>query len=427
VGQTAVTYGFDDANRLTSVTQGANAVGFTYDAASRRTTATLPNSVSIDYGYDNANQLTSITHKRLGATLQALSYTYDLAGRRITMGGSAARINLPPALASATYDANNRLTNWGGATLTYDFNGNLTNDGTQTYTWDTRDRLTALSGSIGASFGYDAFNRRYSKTIGGTQSGTLYDGWREVHTTTGATINSTYLNGLGLDERYARTQSGTTLTFLPDAVGSTVNLVSPGGAMTGTFTYEPYGSSTQSGADNTQFRYTGREEDGTGLMYYRNRYYSPRLSRFVSEDPIGLAGGDNLYAYVGGDPLGLRDPLGEHAIVAPILILAGGWSAYKGLSALADFISESKTQELVVQSREIDRKQVEKDPLAPIYPGGRPRAIDQLERERQQLPIRIPDAIEQGKRLDDIISPDEKKLMELARKKRCLPNQCCRW
>lgn len=41
------------------------------------------------------------------------------------MGGSASRIKLPPALASATYDANNRLTNQAGTTLTYDFNGNL--------------------------------------------------------------------------------------------------------------------------------------------------------------------------------------------------------------------------------------------------------------------------------------------------------------
>ena len=52
-GQTAVIYGFDDANRITSITQDANAVGFTYDGASRRTQATLPNGVTIDYGYDN--------------------------------------------------------------------------------------------------------------------------------------------------------------------------------------------------------------------------------------------------------------------------------------------------------------------------------------------------------------------------------------
>jgi RHS repeat-associated protein len=56
---------------------------------------------------------------------------------------------------------------------------------------------------------------------------------------------------------------------------------------------------------------TGRENDGTGLYYYRARYYSPTLQRFLGEDPIGFAGGDvNLYAYVGNNPLRWRDPMG---------------------------------------------------------------------------------------------------------------------
>ena len=37
------------------------------------------------------------------------------------------------------------------------------------------------------------------------------------------------------------------------------------------------------------FQYTGRENDATGLYYYRARYYSPTLRRFISEDPLGLA------------------------------------------------------------------------------------------------------------------------------------------
>jgi uncharacterized protein RhaS with RHS repeats len=51
------------------------------------------------------------------------------------------------------------------------------------------------------------------------------------------------------------------------------------------------------------------------LYYYRARYYHPQLARFVAEDPIGLAGGINLYAYVRGNPLGAIDPLGLDAIV----------------------------------------------------------------------------------------------------------------
>jgi len=56
---------------------------------------------------------------------------------------------------------------------------------------------------------------------------------------------------------------------------------------------------------------TGRENDGTGLYYYRARYYSPTLQRFISEDPIGFAGGDvNFYAYVGNNPIRYIDPRG---------------------------------------------------------------------------------------------------------------------
>jgi RHS repeat-associated protein len=58
-------------------------------------------------------------------------------------------------------------------------------------------------------------------------------------------------------------------------------------------------------------QYTGRENDGTGLMYYRARYYHAGCARFISEDPIGWASGQtNNYAYVGGSPVMRRDPSG---------------------------------------------------------------------------------------------------------------------
>jgi YD repeat-containing protein len=52
------------------------------------------------------------------------------------------------------------------ASLSYDNNGNLTSDGTNTYTWDARNHLTTISGATTASFTYDAFGRRASKSIG---------------------------------------------------------------------------------------------------------------------------------------------------------------------------------------------------------------------------------------------------------------------
>jgi RHS repeat-associated protein len=51
-------------------------------------------------------------------------------------------------------------------------------------------------------------------------------------------------------------------------------------------------------------------QDGSGLLYKRNRYYDPTAGRFTQEDPIGLAGGMNLYGYANGDPINLSDPFG---------------------------------------------------------------------------------------------------------------------
>jgi RHS repeat-associated protein len=72
-----------------------------------------------------------------------------------------------------------------------------------------------------------------------------------------------------------------------------------------------YGSTTISGAANTNaLQFTGRENDGTGLSFYRARYYDPRLQRFISEDPLGPAGGVNLFTYAENQPIAYTDPLG---------------------------------------------------------------------------------------------------------------------
>jgi RHS repeat-associated protein len=54
----------------------------------------------------------------------------------------------------------------------------------------------------------------------------------------------------------------------------------------------------------------GRKTDGSGLQYMRNRYYDPKTGRFTQSDPIGLAGGLNLYGFAAGDPVNHSDPFG---------------------------------------------------------------------------------------------------------------------
>jgi RHS repeat-associated protein len=77
------------------------------------------------------------------------------------------------------------------------------------------------------------------------------------------------------------------------------------------YAYSPYGQAIALGTDDGNLlQYTGRENDGTGLYYYRARYYDPILKRFISEDPIGIAGALNFAAYVGGNPVNFSDPDG---------------------------------------------------------------------------------------------------------------------
>jgi len=92
------------------------------------------------------------------------------------------------------------------------------------------------------------------------------------------------------------------------------------------YAYEPFGATTVNGQSNSSpFQYTGRENDGTGLYYYRARYYKPEFHRFISEDPIlaplvpsQVAGPTGTtpfgllhsYAYAENKPITLRDPYG---------------------------------------------------------------------------------------------------------------------
>lgn len=315
-GQTAVTYTYDNANRLTTITQGSNVVTLGYDDADRRTSVSYPNGNSVTYVYNAASELTSLTFKQGATVIGDLTYTYDLAGNRIKTGGSFARTTIPPTLAATTYNANNQQTTFGMNTLTYDLNGNLATvtdgGGTTTYTWNSRNQLAGIANTgFSASFSYDSLGRRTGKTIQGTTTNFVYDGLNPVQERAGATVTANLLTGLGIDEFLTRTDGAGTRGLLTDALGSTVALGDGTGTIQTQYTYEPFGYASQTGAANTNsYKYTGREDDGSGLYYYRARYYHPRVQRFISEDPIGFQGGANFYVYVDNSPYRWIDPSG---------------------------------------------------------------------------------------------------------------------
>ena len=316
-GQAPVGYQYDAASRLMQVAQGSQIVGLGYDNANRRTSLTYPNGTNTSYSYDNASRLTNIAHNGPAGVIESLSYTYDAAGNRISLTRTNGSATLLPAAVQAAYDAANEQIQFNSASpnQTFDANGNLTTQtdatGTTTYTWDARNRLTATSGpGVNASFVYDALGRRISKTINGVTTSYLYDGNDIVQEIGGGAVGASYVRSLNIDRSFVRETTDGNEYYHSDALGSSLAFSNGAGTVTISYSYEAFGKTTATGMSSNPFQYTGRENDGTGLYYYRARYYGPTAGRFTQVDPAGFVDGPNVYNYVMNNPLNNIDPLG---------------------------------------------------------------------------------------------------------------------
>ena len=325
-GAPVVNYIYDAAGHLTKVSRSIGGTtrnfNIAYDNAGRRTSMQVAlyksqgkwKYLKTAYGYDIANELTSMLLTNPVATIDSIGYTYDPNGNRTSMSKTPT-IPLGGSMTGTDYDQANEMTALEGYGLAYDNNGNMTSrvdaSGTTYYTWDARNRLTDISGpSLSASFDYDALGRRISRTVNSTTTSFIYDGWDIIRDTTGG-VATDYTRTLNIDEPLAYYRAnGTTRYYVADALGSITALTDANGIVTTSYKYDEFGKVTITGSDYNAFQYTGRENDGTGLYYYRARYYSPEMRRFVSEDPIGLWGGINFYSYVGNNPVDNLDPYG---------------------------------------------------------------------------------------------------------------------
>jgi RHS repeat-associated protein len=326
----SLNYYYDNANRLTQIKSGSTVLlGLGYDTANRRTSITYPNGVVRTSGFDAANEILSLSYDHGATHIGDLAYTYDIGGRQSTESGSLAQVSTPAAVAAMTYNAANRLTAIGSVTPTFDNNGNLLSNGTATYTWNARNQLIGTNAGS-AVYTYDALGRRVNTTIGGVSTSYLHDGQNPV------ALNGTmFLEGPGLDEVYGKLASAGATSYLRDALGSTIAVSNSSATTTSSYAYSSYGSTAITGSADSPFQYTGRENDAAAnLYYYRARYYSPQLGRFISEDPIGLNGGINTYAYANGNPINFRDPTGKDPFLA--LIGAVGGFGYGYISGLIE-------------------------------------------------------------------------------------------
>ena len=383
-------HNFDDANRLSNILNSSDntTISFTYDAENKLQTRTYPNGITTTYDYDDMDRLKRLKDSSSSATLFDRQYQYNSASRIETLTeltqtktfsyNNAYRLmgvsNAGGANESYLYDdvgnrtsshrsasygyplsqSFNRLISTASANYNYDANGNMTTKAEGSnfwhFRWDYENRLTSASTRRQTvRYRYDALGRRVQRYIVGGRENTkfIYDG-HDVLIDDNAGILTKYINGAGIDKKL-RVQTGSDVKYLlADQLGSTNGLTDDSGNLTSQTSYDSFGNATNQSFP-TRYQFTGREFDSfTGLHYYRARQYDANLGRFISEDPIGFAGGDiNLYGYVRNNPVSFRDPSGKivpfivGAIVVGGLILTS--PSYANAPDIGDPIYDSRS------------------------------------------------------------------------------------
>ncbi|MDP2938467.1 MAG: RHS repeat-associated core domain-containing protein [Candidatus Omnitrophota bacterium] len=364
-------YTYDNLNRMVNVRDIGNQeiARYDYDTLSRRIKTTYANHTATDYQYDLANQLRQLAHYKIPqpdhdllsilrktfslkqaeaiedvavplGTFSYFAYHYDQAGNRIDLRSNNQltryRYNNIYELTNTTgaqthayqydnvgnrtaadgvpYTSNNlnQYTQVGSNNFTYDGNGNLTSDGIHTYSYDAENRLITASGGQNSSYEYDGFGRRISKTVDGQTTYFIYDGDRIIEERdTNNTLLASYVYGGGIDEVLTMHRGPQKVYYHYDGLGSVTNLTDTSGNVVESYSYDVYGLPNQTSQIGNRFYFTGRElDEESGLYYYRSRYYSPTIGRFLQRDPIGYYDSMNLYAYVYNNPVNWIDPIG---------------------------------------------------------------------------------------------------------------------
>ena len=312
-------------------------------------------TTTYDYTYDQAGRLQEVkTNRAVTAT-----YGYDTNGNRTSYVAGLVS-------ATGTYDAQDRLTQYGNLQFTYTPNGDLltksnpTLGQTATYTYDVLGNLktAALPGSLTIDYVVDGQNRRIGKKINGTLvQGFLYQNQlnpvAELDGT--GTVVSRFVYGTKANVPDYMMKGGVTYRIVSDHLGSPRLVINTtDGTVAQRIDYDEFGLIAQDTNPGFQpFGFAGGLYDRqTGLTRFGARDYDAQVGRWTGKDPIKFSGGDtNLYGYVLGDPIGLSDPSGLFLE----RIFCGPLDAHSNVAVSAyDFVQHAGHKSLNDLQHEVD-------------------------------------------------------------------------
>jgi len=328
-GGKTVTNLYDAAGRISFIRDWAgNETVFAYDALNRMTNVTLPNDTTKSFTYDANNRVTALNHQRADNSLiHEYTYGHNAVGQITSRVEQSVGVlgSLTNETTSANYDAADRLLTIvrGGTTNSYwyDPRGNLVSNEVsgiaEHFTYDALNRLVISSNeSTSLEYTYGPNGRIVSRSLNGTAYNYLGDGKHTYAKLDGNNnVIAYYIHAGPL--AYALDASNDMLVYHLDGRGSVTEITDDGESVVQSYAYSPYGRVlSSSGTLTNEFQFIGghgtmREESGLSQM--GARFYDPDAGRFITEDPIGLAAGANVYAYVSGDPVNQIDPSGLSA------------------------------------------------------------------------------------------------------------------